>query len=397
MRTLVHPVVSGVLGAVTGYTSSFVLVLAGARAVGATADQAASGLLVVCAVQGVTAIVLSLAHRLPIQIAWSTPGAAVLAGAAAVTRDFGAAVAAFAVAGALVVITGLWPWLARTMTRIPPPISSAMLAGILFPICLSPVLAAVRMPLLALPVILVWAVLARLAPRWSVPAAVVATAIAVTVAAGPDWTSRAALAPRIELVAPQFDPLVIVALAVPLYLVTMAGQNIPGFTVLRTFGYPRPARSILVGSGLASIAAAPFGGQTVNLSALSAAIMVGDEHTPKNRRWISTVTAGTCMILLGLFSGVGGALVRASPPILIESAAGLALLGALAVAITGALEDPGGRTVAAATFLVVASKIVVAGLGSAFWGLVVGALLWMLLRFGRRRRDGSESGPAPAR
>ena len=382
------------VGSVTGYASSFVLVLAGARAVGATAEQAASGLLVVCVVQGATAVILSLAHRLPVSIAWSTPGAAVLAGASAVTRDFGAAVAAFAVAGVLLAVTGLWPWLARTMTRIPAPIASAMLAGILFPICLSPVLAAVRMPLLALPAIVVWAVLARFAPRWAVPAAVVATAVAVVVAAGPDWARGARIAPHVEFVPLHPDPLVIVALAVPLYLVTMAGQNIPGFTVLRTYGYPTPARSVLAGTGIASMVAAPFGGQTLNLSALSAAIIVGDVHTPKDRRWIGAVTGGSLYLVIGLFSGVAGALVRASPPILIESAVGLALLGALVAAIGGALEDPGGRVVAAGTFVTVASGIVVAGLGSAFWGLVVGAVLWLLLRVGRR---GTESGPPVAR
>lgn len=380
-----HPVLAGVVGSVTGFASSFALVLAGAHAVGATASQASSGLLVLCVVQGTMAIVLSLATRLPISIAWSTPGSAVLITAGALTHDFGVAVAAFLVAGVLIAITGAWPWLARMMTRIPAPIASAMLAGILLPICISPVEAAVQLPLLALPPIVVWLVLSRFAPRWAVPAAVAVTAVAVIVAAGPDWARNATLAPHIELVAPVFDPLVVISLAIPLYLVTMAGQNIAGFTVLRTYGYePVPARAILTSSGLASAAIAPFGAQTINLSALSAAIMVGDPHTPRERRWISTVTAGSCYILLGLGAGVAGALVTASPPILIESVAGLALLGALITAITGALADPDGRVVAIGTFVTVASGIVVAGLGSAFWGLVVGGILWLVLRTGRR-------------
>jgi len=360
-------------------------VLAGAQAVGADAGQAASGLLVVTVGQGLLAIAVSLALRRPISIAWSTPAAAVLVGASGITQDFSAAVGAFAVTGLLLAITGLWPALARTMTRIPPPIASAMLAGILFPICLSPVFAAVELPLLALPAILIWLVLSRLAPRWAVPAAVLATAIAVVIAAGPDWASGATLAPHLELVAPSFDPLTVVALAVPLYLVTMAGQNIPGFTVLRTYGYtPVPARTVLAVTGFGSALIAPFGAQTVNLSALSAAIMVGDEHTPKDRRWIATVTAGTVYVLLGFGAGVAGALVTASPPILIEAVAGLALIGALVTAVTGALEDPGGRVVAIGTFLVVASGVAIGGLGSAFWGLVVGAALWAVLRVGRR-------------
>ncbi len=382
--SLVHPILAGVVGSVTGFASSFALVLAGAHAVGASPAEASSGLLVLCVVQGALAVTLSLATRLPLSIAWSTPGSAVLITAGALTHDFGVAVAAFLVAGILIAITGAWPWLARMMTRIPPPIASAMLAGILLPICISPVQAAVQLPLLALPPIVVWLVLSRFAPRWAVPAAVAVTAGAVVVAAGPDWARTATLAPQLELVAPVFDPLVVISLAVPLYLVTMAGQNIAGFTVLRTYGYePVPARMILTTTGLASAAIAPLGAQTINLSALSAAIMVGDAHTPRDRRWIATVTAGTCYILLGLGAGVAGALVTASPPILIESVAGLALLGALITAITGALADPGGRVVAIGTFVTVASGIVVAGLGSAFWGLVVGGVLWLVLRTGR--------------
>lgn len=385
--SIVPPMLAGAVGAVTGFASSFALVIAGARAVGATADQAASGLLVVCVVQGAIAIALSLATRLPISIAWSTPGAAVLVTGAALTHDFGVAVAAFLATGILLALTGAWPALARTMTRIPVPIASAMLAGILFPICVAPVQAAVRLPMLALPAIAVWVLLLRFAPRWAVPAAVAVTAIAVVVAAGPDWARSASLAPRLELVAPVLDPLAIVSLAVPLYLVTMAGQNIAGFTVLRTFGYePVPARTILAATGLGSAAIAPFGAQTINLSALTAAIMAGDEHTARDRRWIATVTAGGCYILLGLGAGVAGALVSASPPILIESVAGLALLGALITALTSAMADAQGRIVAIGTFLVVASGVVVAGLGSAFWGLVVGGVLWLVLRGGQSAR-----------
>lgn len=384
----IAPVLAGLTGALTGFASSFVLVLAGAHAVGATAEQAASGLLVVSLVQGLVAIILSVTTRLPISIAWSTPGAAVLVGAAALVDDFSLAVSAFILVGVLLTITGLWPWLANVMTRIPAPIGSAMLAGILLPICISPVTAAVQFPALALPAIAVWLVLSRFAPRWAVPAAVLATAVAVIIAAGPDWAAGAQIAPRLVIVPPGLsDPLAIVSLAVPMYLVTMAGQNIPGFTVLRTFGFHEiPARRILVATGLGSALSAPFGAQTVNLSALSAAIMVGDEHTPRDRRWIATVAGGIVYIVLGFGAGMLGALVTASPPVLIEAVAGLALLGALVTAITGALEDPQGRIVAIGTFVVVASGIVVAGFGSAFWGLVVGAVLWLVLRTGRRDR-----------
>lgn len=371
---------AGIVASLAGFASSFAILIAGARAVGATPEQAASGLLVVCVVQGLVSIGLSLRFRWPISIAWSTPAAAVLVTAGGITHDFGVAVSAFILTGILLAVTGLWPWLARVMTSIPAPIASAMLAGILFPICIAPAKAAATLPLLALPAIVVWLVLLRFAPRWAVPAAVVATAIAVVIAAGPDWAAGASLAPRLEWVTPQFEPLAIVSLAVPLYLVTMAGQNIPGFTVLRTFGYvPVPARSVLAATGLASAVMAPFGGQAVNLSALSAAIVVGDPHTPRDRRWIGSVTGGSLYLLVGLGAGFATALVSASPPVLIEAVAGLALMPALVTAITGALEEPRSRLVAIGTFLVVASGVAVGGFGSAFWGLVVGAVLWFVV------------------
>lgn len=381
------PIFAGITGAVTGFASSFAIVLAGAIAIGATPSQAASGLLMVSLSQGVVGIALSVRYRLPISIAWSTPGAAVLVGGSAITNDFGIGVSAFLLASVLLLVTALAPVLARWMTRIPAPIGSAMLAGILFPICLSPVTAVLEQPYAALPAILVWLVLLRVAPRWSVPAAVAVMAVAIVVmTAGSRAFHGASLAPQLELVAPSIaDPLAIVSLAIPLYLVTMAGQNIPGFTVLRTFGYTDiPARAILGSTGLASLLTAPFGAQTVNLSALSAAIMVGDEHTPRDRRWIATVTGGVVYILLGLGAGAAGALVSASPPILIEAVAGLALFGALISAIMGALEDPQGRIVAIGTFLVVASGMTFAGFGSAFWGLVIGAVLWVVLLAGKR-------------
>lgn len=386
--TVLQPISAGLVGAVTGFASSFVLLLTGLRAVGATPEQAASGLLVLCVGQGIVAIALSLRFRLPISITWSTPGAAVLVAAQQTTHDFRAAVGAFLLCGVLLLLTGLWPWLARTMTSIPKPLASAMLAGILFPICIAPAQAAVQLPALALPAIVVWAVLQRFAPRWAVPGAVVATAVAVLIAAGPDWAAGARLAPAIVPVAPSFEPAVLVGLGIPLYIVTMAGQNVPGFAVLTTFGYERPpARAILGGTGLATVATSFFGGYALNLGAITAAIMAGpDAHPDPKRRWIATVTSGTAYLVIGLGAGVAGALVAASPSILITAVAGLALLGALVSAVASALEAPEHRITAIATFLVVASGISVAGIGSAFWGLVAGGVLMLLFTVGRRRR-----------
>jgi benzoate membrane transport protein len=336
-------------------------------------------LLALCLLVGVLCIGVPWFFRMPISFAWSTPGAALLVAAGGVTDDFGAAVGAFLVCGALIVLAGLWSALGRLITGIPKPIAGAMLAGILFPICLAPVTASVEQPVLAIPVVVVWLVLYRLAPRWAVPAAMVVAAIGIALTAGTGWLTEPSSQPALVLVTPVFDPVVIVSLGVPLFIVTMAGQNVPGFAVLSTFGYRPPPRAVLVGSGLATAAGSVFGAHNLNLAALTAALMASPEaHGDPRKRWIATASSGVAYLVLGLGAGFAAALVAASPPILITAVAGLALLGALLTAVTGALEEPRHRITAIATFLVTASGISILGVGSAFWGLVVGGvfMLW---------------------
>ena len=336
----------------------------------------------------------AIVYRIPISIAWSTPGAALLVAAGQNNANFAGAVGAFIVCGALIVLCGLWPALGRLMTSIPKPIASAMLAGILFPICLAPVTATMEFPLQALPIIVVWLLMLRLAPRWAVPAAMLVAAVVIAVYAGGGWVQEAELAPQLAFVLPVFDPVVIASLGLPLFIVTMAGQNVPGFVVMTTFGYDTPAGPVLVGTGLASVGGALFGGHAINLAAITAAIMASPEADPdKSKRWIATLSAGVLYLLLGLGAGVATALVAASPPILIIAVAGLAVIGALVTSITGALEDPPHRITAIATFLVTASGFTLVGIGSAFWGLLTGALFMVWLGW-RRRPAVTEESPA---
>nr|WP_207949297.1 benzoate/H(+) symporter BenE family transporter [Microcella frigidaquae] len=375
-----QPIIAGVIGALTGFASSFALVIAGLIAVGASPAEAASGLLVLCIAQAVLAGLLSWRFRLPLSFAWSTPGAALLVAAEGTTGSYGAAVGAFLVCGLLIVVSGLWPWLGRAMTRIPMPLAGAMLAGILFPICIAPVTAVVEEPLLAAPVVLVWLLLVRWLPRWAVPAAMLVAIVGVVISAGGEWMRDASLAPALTLTAPVLDPLVIVSLGVPLYIVTMAGQNVPGFAVLTTLGFRGvPARTVLAASGAATVLTAPFGGYALNLAAITAALMAGpDSHPEPARRWVAPVAGGVTYVLLGLGAGVATALVAAAPPILIIAVAGLALFGAFSTGIVSAFEAPETRLTAAVTLIVVASGVVVLGIGSAFWGLVVGALVMLV-------------------
>jgi benzoate membrane transport protein len=323
---------------------------------------------------------------MPISFAWSTPGAALLVAAAGVTDDFGAAVGAFLVCGALILLCGLWPALGRAITSIPRPLASAMLAGILFPICVAPITAAVEIPWLALPVILTWLVLYRLAPRWAVPAAMLVAAIGIAVTAGNSMLEGSSLAPTVQFVVPTFDPVVIVSLGLPLFIVTMAGQNVPGFAVMSTFGYAVPPRPALLASGTGTMLGALFGGHAINLAAITAAIMAGpDSHPDPKKRWPASVTAGALYVLFGLAAGVATTLISAAPPILITAVAGLALLGALVTSVVSALENVDRRIPAIATFLVTASGVSIIGIGSAFWGLLVGAVVMIVTTIGRPR------------
>ena len=389
---MLQPIIAGVIGALTGFASSFALVIAGLLAVGASPAEAASGLLVLCIGQALLAGLLSWRFRLPLSFAWSTPGAALLVAAEGSTGSYGAAIGAFIVCGLLILISGLWPWLGRAMTRIPLPLAGAMLAGILFPICIAPVTAVIQEPLLAAPVIIVWLLLVRWLPRWAVPAAMLVAIVGVVVSAGSDWMTGASLAPSLTVTMPALDPLVIASLGVPLYIVTMAGQNVPGFAVLTTLGYRGvPARTMLAASGAATVLAAPFGGYALNLAAITAALMAGpDSHPDPARRWVAPIAGGVTYVVLGLGAGVATALVSAAPPILIIAVAGLALFGAFASGLVSAFEVPETRLTAAVTLIVVASGVVVLGIGSAFWGLLVGALVMLVTH----RRSTVEPTPA---
>ncbi len=394
--SIVPTIFAGVVAGLTGFASGFALLIAGLRRVGADDAEAASGLLVLCVVPGLITLALSLASRIPISVVWSTPAAALLYASGGID-DYRSVVGAFLLCGVLVVVTGLWPWLARLVTRIPKPIASAMLAGILFPICLAPVTATVQTPLLALPIVLTWLVLAKLAPRFAVPAAVVVTVIVVAVSSSDVDLAGSHALPVLVFTMPGFDPAIVVGVGIPLYLVTMAGQNVPGFAVLRTFGYEHPpARAIFLGTGLGNVVTAPFGGAAINLAAMTAAMVAGpDAHPDRDRRWIAAATGGATLAVLGLASGLATLIVAVSPPALITAVAGLALMNALITAISTALEEPAHRIVAIVTFLVAVSGVSIAGVGSAFWALLTGGIVMLWFRSWRRRPAVEPEPPTP--
>ena len=392
-REKVQPIGAGVIGAIAGFATSFALVIAALRTVGASSAQASSGLLALCIVIGVMSISFTLWLRIPVSFAWSTPGAALLIAAGHSGANFAAAVGAFVVCALLIVVCGMWPALGALITRIPRSIANAMLAGILFPICLAPVQASIELPLLALPIVVTWLILIKIAPRWAVPTAMLVAIVVISFSVGATtdgrWLAGAALVPQLVFVQPVFDPVVILSVGLPLFIVTMAGQNVPGFAVMTTLGYSVPQRSVFIGTGFASTIAALFGGHAINLAAITAAIMASPEAgDDKATRWIAPFTAGIGYLVLGLGAGIATALISASPPILIVAVAGLAVLGAFVSSITAAFEQPEHRIATAATFLVVASGVVILSIGSALWGLLVGGAIMAWL--GWRRHHVSE-------
>jgi benzoate membrane transport protein len=371
----VQPILAGVVGTLTGFFGSVAVLLAGLTAAGATAAQAASGLAALCVANGVLSIAASLRLRIPVCFAWSTPGAALLV--AAHPGSFGTAVGAFMLAGALGVLTGLVPAFARSIDRIPAALSGGLLAGVLLPFCLTPVREAVVAPWTVLPLVLGWLVLSRLAPRAAGPVVIIA-ALAITVLQG---AAGSTLPPLPSLVVPALDPVGVVALGIPLYLVTMAGQQLPGVAVLRANDYRPPTRLALIASGAASVLVAPLGAVQVNLAAITGAIMIGpDAGADTSRRWISGVASGCTYFVLAGTAGLVAGLIGDTTPALVEAGAGLALIGAFVGAISSAVARPDTRVPAAITFVVAGSGIAVAGVGSAFWGVIAGGIALAVLR-----------------
>lgn len=395
---LLQPVVAGLVSTVVGFSSSFAVVLAGLRAVGATPAQAASGLSTACLAIAVCSIGFAVVLRRPVAIAWSTPGAALLVTAGEPAGGFRTAVGAFLVAGALLAVTGLVPQLAALVRRIPAAVANAMLAGVLLGLCVQPLVALPRNPLGIGAMLAAWVVLQRLAPRWSVPGALVA-GLAVFLLQGPAApVAVPAPLPRLLPIAPLLDLPAVLGIAVPLYLVTMTAQNLPGVAVMRSLGWEVPWRPAMVATGGATAVGALTGGHTINLAAITATLTAGpDAGADRGRRWVAVCACGAGYLLLGALTPVVVAVAVAAPTGLLAGFAGIALLGPLAGALARAVADERDRLAGAVALVVAASGVVLGGVGSAFWALVAGSAVVAVDRL-RRRPDppGVESAPPQA-
>ena len=387
-----QPVQAGILTALVGFTSSFAVVLAGLRAVGASPAEAASGLLAVCTTLAFGMLWLSGRHRIPLALAWSTPGAALLASTGVVHGGWPAAVGAFLVVGALIIITGLWSRLGSLIAAIPAPIAQAMLAGVVLELCLTPVRGFGAHPWQVGPIVATWLVLLRVARKWAVPGAFAVTLVMVGIDAGRAGGVHGVLLPHLVWTTPTFTWASLLGLALPLYVVTMAGQNVPGVAIMSSYGFQVPWRETMVVTGIGTAAGALAGGHAINLAAITASLVASpDADADPRRRWVASFTSGLSYLVLALLSTALTTFVSVAPLDVVGAVAGLALLGTLASSLASALSAAEGREAAAITFVVAASGLTFLGIGAAFWALAAGLLVHVVLRWSPGRDQHAET------
>lgn len=374
-------VVAGFVAVLVGYTSSVAIIFQATVALGATPAQTASWLWALGLGMGVTSLILSLWTRQPVLTAWSTPGAALLASTSGIAMP--EAVGAFIVCGLLIVWAGASGWFEKLMDRIPIAIASALLAGVLARFGLDAATSVKTAPALVLAMAAAYLVGRSRWPRYAVPG-VLAVGVAVAALQGqiglaymdgsrifalPVWT------------APHFTWSAVFGIALPLFLVTMASQNLPGVAAQRASGYTTPVSASITVTGAATTLLAPFGGYAFNLAAITAAICMGREaHEDPERRYTAAAAAGFFYVLLGLAGGAVAMLLSAFPRELVAAIAGLALLGTIAGALSAALKDERHRDAAILTFLVGLSGLNLFGIGSAFWAVLAGSVALLIPR-----------------
>lgn len=382
MRTSV--IVSAVVAILVGFGSSVAVILAAAKALGATPDQTSSWVAALCLAIAATTAILSVRHRMPIVTAWSTPGAALIATSQGIVME--QAVGAFFLAAALILATAAFRPIAALMTRIPTAIAAAMLAGVLFGFILSMFDHLQASPALVLPLLAVFVVFRLFSAAWAV---LIVLGAGVALSYGLEMTRPigALQLSRFTYVHPVFDPVTLIGLGVPLYIVTMASQNLPGFAVLKAADCNAPSRPILTVTGLASLLTAAVGAHSTNLAAITASLCTGpDTHPDKDKRWLCGPFYALGYALLGIFGASLVTLFASFPDALIATVAGVALSGPFIASLSASVTKERDRFAAITTFAVTASGFSAFGLGAAMWGLIAGLIVFGLEHLKNRNR-----------
>jgi len=379
--------VAGFVAVLVGFTSSVAIVFQAAQSFGATPAQITSWIWALGWGMGLCSLVPSLLLRKPVMVAWSTPGAAVLATAgAAGSFSMGEAVGAFMVCSLLVILVGATRGLERVADRIPMEIASALLAGVLARFGIQAFAAAQTALPLVLLMVGTYLVARRMAARYAVVVTLVVGILWVLMTGQMAWSMEPVRLAMPVFVAPQWSVSAIVSLAIPLFVVTMASQNLPGMVVIRASGYELPVSRLITMTGWASLVLAPFGAFALNFSAITAAICMGPEaHEDRLKRYTAAASCGAIYILIGLFGALVTGLLTSFPKELVVAIAGIALLSTIGNGLASALRDERHREPALITFLVTLSGITLMDIGSAFWGVVAGSLALFVQQYKQSR------------
>ncbi len=373
-------IVAGFITVLVGFASSAVIVFQAAQAVGAGQAEIASWMWALGMGMGLTCIGLSLRYRVPVVTAWSTPGAAMLV-VGATTLPMSDAIGAFVLAAVMGALAGFSGVFEKAMRRIPVSLASGMLAGVLLRFGLDVFVSVQAQPLLVLLMFATYLLGRRWLPRYAVIATLL---VGVAVAPGKGLMQMEQVQLQMALpvfTLPTLSWAAVFGIALPLFIVTMASQNVPGVAVLKASGYDAPVSPVIGWIGVVNTALAPFGGYALNLAAITAAICMGrDVHEDPARRYTAAVSAGVFYLVIGLFGATVAAVFAAFPKELIATLAGIALLGTIGNSLAAAMREEAEREPALVTFLVTASGLSLAGIGSAFWGLVAGVITLLALR-----------------
>lgn len=392
---LVHPVVAGLISVIVNYGGTFILVFQAAKVAGLSPELTASWVWSVSIGVGLTGFYLSWRYRAPIITAWSTPAAAFLVTALA-TTPYAEAVGAFMISAAAFVLLGVSGCFEKLIRLIPPGIAAGLLAGILLPFGIGAFGSASIDPLLVGLLIISYILLKRVSARYAV-VGILGLGLAFLLAQGRVDFSAITLELAVPLFTmPAFSLNALLSVALPLFLITLTGQYMPGMLVLRNDGFATSANPIVTVTGLGSLIMAPFGSHAFNLAAITAAIATGREaHEDPSKRWVAGLAAGVLYILVGVFGVTLAAVFMAFPATFIATLAGLALLGTIGGSLAGAMADPASREAALITFLASAANIKLLGIGGAFWGLVIGLVAYLVLngRLPRSQRADDASKP----
>ncbi|WP_171962394.1 benzoate/H(+) symporter BenE family transporter [Bordetella trematum] len=376
LRDLVHPVVAGLISVIVNYGGTFILVFQAAKVAGLSPELTASWVWSISIGVGVTGLILSWATREPIITAWSTPAAAFLVTALA-TTSYPEAIGAYLISAAAFVALGLSGWFERVIRLIPPGVAAGLLAGILLQFGVKAFGGMSIDPGLAGLLIVAYVLLKRLTARYAVVGILVLGLAYLLIQDRVDLSGLSLTLAAPVFTMPAFSLNALLSVALPLFLITLTGQYMPGMLVLRNDGFKTSANPIVTLTGLGSLLMAPFGSHAFNVAAITAAICTGREaHEDPSRRWIAGVAAGLFYILIGVFGVTLAAVFMALPATFITTLAGLALLGTIGGSLASAMADPKSREASLITFLAAAANITLFGIGGAFWGLVIGLLAY---------------------